>query len=165
LKTRIYFEGFREDYKISLNGKKSILIIVFFLNFGNLEGIVSKPYDMSKTAFTIRIYSFYLFFMGSVMVFIPNILLRSFGFAETQEIWIRVLGLFTITTGYYYFYSSGKDQLGFFWATIPGRLFFFLGTLIFVFIFHQSLMLAGVGSIDLMGALWTLYVYNKSKIS
>jgi hypothetical protein len=48
---------------------------------------------MSKIAFTIRVYSFYLFLMGLGMMLIPNLLLSLFGFAETTEIWIRMLGL------------------------------------------------------------------------
>ncbi len=118
---------------------------------------------MNKTSFSIRIYSFYLFLMGSGMVFIPNFLLNVFGFVETTEIWIRMLGLFTFTTGIYYFYSSSHNQQAFYKATIVGRLFFFLVTVIFVFTFHQSSMLALIGSIDLIGALWTFSTLKKFK--
>jgi hypothetical protein len=101
--------------------------------------------------------------MGSGMVFIPNFLLNVFGFVETTEIWIRMLGLFTFTTGIYYFYSSAHNQQAFYKATIVGRLFFFLVTVIFVFAFHQSSMLALIGSIDLIGALWTFSTLKKIK--
>ncbi len=110
---------------------------------------------MSKPAFTIRIYSFYLFLMGAGMILIPNILLGIFGFAETTEIWIKMLGLFTFTTGIYYFHSSSNEQTAFFKATVIGRLFFFAMTVVFVFIFNQSPMLALIGSVDLAGAIWT----------
>ena len=116
---------------------------------------------MNKTAFSIRLYSFYLFLMGAGMVVIPNILLNLFGFAETTEVWIRMLGLFTFTTGIYYFYSSLHNQEAFFKATIVGRLFFFLMTVVFVFLFHQSPMLALIGSVDLIGALWTYLTLKK----
>jgi hypothetical protein len=115
---------------------------------------------MDKAAFSIRMYSFYLFLMGAGMVFIPNFLLNIFGFAETTEIWIRMLGLFTFTTGIYYFYSSSHNQQAFYKATIVGRLFFFLITVVFVFVFHQSPMLALIGSVDLIGALWTFKTIN-----
>jgi hypothetical protein len=110
---------------------------------------------MSRTAFSIRIYSFYLFLMGAGMIFIPNLLLGIFGFAETTEIWIRMLGLFTFTTGIYYFQSAAHEQTAFFKATIIGRLFFFLMTIAFVVVFKQSYMLGLIGSVDLAGALWT----------
>jgi hypothetical protein len=115
---------------------------------------------MSKIAFTILIYSFYLFLMGLGMMLIPNLLLSLFGFAETTEIWIRMLGLFTFTTGIYYFQSAKNEQLAFFKSTIVGRIFFFLMTVVFVFAFKQNPMLAAIGSVDLMGALWT---YSASK--
>lgn len=96
------------------------------------------------------------------MIFIPNIILTTFGFAETKEIWIRMLGLFTFTTGIYYFYSSLHNQHAFFRATIIGRLFFFLMSVVFVFVFYQSPMLALIGSVDLLGALWTYLTLKKS---
>jgi hypothetical protein len=116
---------------------------------------------MSKTAFTIRIYSFYLFLMGIGMILIPNLILTTFGFPETSEIWIRVLGAFTFTTGIYYFHSAAYEQLAFYKATIVGRFFFFIMTVVFVLLFHQSPMLALIGSVDLIGALWTLFTSKK----
>ena len=119
---------------------------------------------MDNTALSIRIYSFFLFLMGTVLVMNPNLILTLFGFAKTSEIWIRMLGLFTFTTGFYYFYSSRHQQLAFYKATIFGRLFFFLMTIVFVFAFRQSMMLALIGSVDLTGALWTCMTpYKKTK--
>lgn len=94
--------------------------------------------------------------MGLGMMFIPNLLLTIFGFAQTNEIWIRMLGLFTFTTGIYYFYSATHDQQAFFKATVYGRIFFFTMTVIFVFVFDQPWMLALIGSVDLVGGLWTM---------
>ena len=99
--------------------------------------------------------------MGAGMVLIPNILLKLFGFAETNEIWIRMLGLFTFTTGIYYYYSSAHQQTAFFKATIIGRIFFFLMTVVFVFAFKQPATLALIGSVDLIGALWTYFTLKK----
>ncbi|MFC4233224.1 hypothetical protein ACFOW1_15085 [Parasediminibacterium paludis] len=110
---------------------------------------------MTQTAISIRVYSFYLFLMGLGLVLVPNLLLHWFGFADTKDIWIRMLGLFTFTTGIYYFYASAHHQMAFYQATVIGRLFFFLMTIVFVFVFHQSLMLAVIGSVDLVGGLWT----------
>jgi hypothetical protein len=116
---------------------------------------------MSRAATTIRFYSFYLFLMGAGMVLIPNVILTILGFQPTSEIWIRMLGLFTFTTGIYYFQSSGHEQSEFFKATIFGRLFFFFATAIIVLAFHQSPMLAVVGAVDLCGAAWTWFVMRK----
>jgi hypothetical protein len=118
---------------------------------------------MSLTASTIRFYSFYLFLMGAGMVLVPNLLLGILGFQPTSEIWIRVLGLFTFTVGIYYYHSSLHEQIEFFRATTIGRLFFFLATVGLVFAFNQSVMLAAIGSIDLLGALWTYAALKSDK--
>lgn len=110
---------------------------------------------MSKTAVTTFVYSFYLFLMGLGMIVIPNVILPLFGFPATTEIWIKMLGLFTFTTGIYYSHSSLYEQHAFFRATVFGRLFFFIMTFVFVIIYDQSTMLDAIGSIDLIGAVWT----------
>lgn len=101
--------------------------------------------------------------MGLGMVCIPNALLGVFGFEETTEIWIRMLGLFTFTTGIYYYYSSLHNQQEFYRATIVGRLFFFLMTIVFVIAFKTSPMLAMIGSVDLIGAIWTYTTIKKKE--
>lgn len=111
---------------------------------------------MSKTAFTVRVYSYYLFLLGAALMLIPNVILPLFGFAATSEIWIRMLGLFTCTAGIYYFQSAAHEQTAFFRATIVGRLFFFVATATMTIAFGQPVTLAAIGCVDLFGALWTL---------
>jgi hypothetical protein len=118
---------------------------------------------MNNTAFSIRIYSYYLFLMGAALIIMPNALLTIFNFAPTSEIWIKMLGLFTFTTGIYYFYAAAHQQKAFYQATVVGRLFFFLMTVVFVIIFHQPLTLALIGTVDLMGGLWTYFTLQKDK--
>lgn len=118
---------------------------------------------MSRSANTIRIYSFYLFLMGAGLIAVPNVLLGIMGFAPTQEIWIRLLGLFTFTVGIYYFHTARYELTEFFKVTVFGRLFFFVATVLFVFLFNQSIMLAAIGSVDLLGAAWTYFALTKDK--
>jgi len=118
---------------------------------------------MDKSSLSIRVYSFYLFLMGLGLISVPNFLLSFLGFPTTIEIWIRMLGLFTFTTGIYYFYSSAHNQFAFYKATIFGRIFFFLMTIAFVFIFRQPPILAFIGSVDLFGALWTYFALKSIK--
>ncbi len=110
---------------------------------------------MSKAAKTIFTYSIYLFCMGAGLLLAPNLLLPLFGFAETSEIWVRLLGLFTMTAGIYYFVCSRHEQAAFFRATIIGRLFFFAIIAVMVLVFHQPPMLLAIGSADLLGGIWT----------
>lgn len=119
---------------------------------------------MSKAANSIFFYSLYLFMMGLAMMIIPNHLLDVFGLEHTTEIWIKVLGLFTFTTGIYYYYSSRHEQLAFFKSTIAGRLFFFAALLSFVLIFQVKPLFALIGGVDLLGALWTLWAIRQQKL-
>lgn len=118
---------------------------------------------MSKTAKTINMYSFYLFAMGAVLLLIPNFMLQLFGLEQTSEIWIHLLGLFTVTAGIYYFMSARTNQVGFFRATIIGRLFFFAGVAVTVLGFGQPAVLLAIGGVDLIGAGWTYYHLSRAK--
>jgi hypothetical protein len=93
--------------------------------------------------------------MGLGLLFIPNLILGLFGYPPTQEIWIRMLGLLTFCAGTLYFYCGLTDQTGFFRISVPERLVFCLGTVTLVLFLQADWRLALVGSVDLLGALWT----------
>ncbi|MCB9082239.1 MAG: hypothetical protein H6555_11060 [Lewinellaceae bacterium] len=118
---------------------------------------------MSKAANSIFIYSLYLFMMGLALMIIPNHLLAIFDLEPTSEIWIKVLGLFAFTTGIYYYYSSRHEQVAFYTSTVAGRIFFFVALLSFVLIFQVNPVIALIGSVDLVGALWTLWAIRQHK--
>jgi hypothetical protein len=126
------------------------LVRILYSNVGNENLIV-----MSPTARTIRIYSLYLFLMGGALVLVPNVMLSVLGFPTTQEVWIRMLGLFTLTVGIYYWQCARQEQRAFYRATVLGRLFFFSATAALTAVCHQPFMLAAIGCVDLLGALWT----------
>ena len=64
---------------------------------------------MSKSAFSLRVFSIYLFIFGSALAAIPNVLLSLFGIAETHEVWIRVVGVPVLIIGYLGFMASGNE--------------------------------------------------------
>ena len=92
---------------------------------------------------------------GIGLYFLPNLILGLFGFTPTTDIWVRMLGLLAFCTGMLYFYSARTNQTGFFRITVPERILFFVGTLTLVVFFDVTPLLAAVGSVDLLGALWT----------
>ncbi|HEU0187335.1 MAG TPA: hypothetical protein VFR06_05520 [Gallionellaceae bacterium] len=55
---------------------------------------------MSKSAFSLRIFSIYMFALGSALVAAPNLMLSFFGITETHEVWIRVVGVPVLIIGY-----------------------------------------------------------------
>jgi hypothetical protein len=48
---------------------------------------------MSNAARSILVHGIYLLGLGVVMLTIPNVPLKIFGLAETNEVWIRVVGM------------------------------------------------------------------------
>ena len=55
---------------------------------------------MSSAARSVYAFSFYLFALGFVLTVAPNLLLRIFGIPETNEVWIRVVGMLVLLLGW-----------------------------------------------------------------
>lgn len=110
---------------------------------------------MSKSAFSLRVFSIYMFTLGSVLVVTPNLLLSFFGVPETHEVWIRVVGVLVLVIGYVIFMASRNELLAVFRWSVPARLsvtaFFFA----FVAMGLAPPILVLIGAIDAAGATWT----------
>lgn len=120
------------------------------------SGAGVTPADtMTSTAKSVFYYSFYMLGMGLGLLFIPNLILGVFGFDVTNDVWIRVLGLFTFCAGMLYFYCGRTNQTGFFPISIIERVVFFLGMAGIVLFLPANPLLALIGSLDLLGAIWT----------
>jgi hypothetical protein len=92
--------------------------------------------------------------MGLVLFFVPNLILGFFGLSTT-EVWVRILGLLAFCAGILYFHCARTNQTGFFRVTVPERVIFFLGIVALVVFLDLPPMLAAIGSVDLLGAIWT----------
>jgi len=117
---------------------------------------------MTSTAGSIFYYSFYMLGMGLGLLFIPNLILGVFGFAPTNDVWIRILGLFTFCAGMLYFYCGRTNQTGFFHISIIERTVFFLGIVGIVLFLPANPLLVAIGSVDLFGAIWTALSLRKA---
>jgi hypothetical protein len=110
---------------------------------------------MSKSATSVFVFAMYLFAVGVVFVVVPNLLLRVLGMAETDEVWIRVVGMLVLILGYYYSQSARMGLSQFFRLTVVARtavLLFFIG-LVLAGLAPPVLILFGV--IDFLAAMWT----------
>jgi len=116
---------------------------------------------MTPTAKSVFYYSFYMLGMGLGLLFIPSLLLGIFGFDATNDIWIRVLGLFAFCAGMLYFYCGRTNQTGFFRISIIERIVFFFGMVGIVLFLQANPVLALIGSVDLFGAIWTAVTLRK----
>ena len=66
----------------------------------------------------------YMLVMGSGLLFFPNVLLTSFGAANTHEVWIRLFGAVLVAFGSYYYLLVRQENLAFYKATVWGRYWF-----------------------------------------
>lgn len=110
---------------------------------------------MSKSAFSIRIFSIYTFALGLALIFVPNLLLSLFGVPETVEVWIRVVGMLIFLLGYYYFMVSRHELTVFISWSVYARLSVPVFFIAFVALGLAPPVLILFGAIDAAGAIWT----------
>ncbi len=77
---------------------------------------------MSKAAKTIVVFAIYMALTGIILLASPNTLLGILRLPLTHEPWIRLLGMFMVIVGYYYYRTAVSEATAFFRATIHGRL-------------------------------------------
>ena len=110
---------------------------------------------MTKAARSVSAFDLYLFVLGPILLIAPNLLLRTFGLAESHDVWIRVVGMLVVLLGYYYSRAARAELTSFFHWTVHAR-----GTVVFFFIAFVVLGLAPptlilFGVIDAAAATWT----------
>lgn len=111
---------------------------------------------MSQSAFSLRVFSIYMFALGATLLIVPNMLLALFGVPETHEVWIRIVGVLVLNLGYLIFMASRHEFLPFFRWSVPARLFVPVCFITFVALGFAPPILLVIGAIDAAGALWTL---------
>lgn len=117
---------------------------------------------MTDAAKSIYYFSIYLFVVGLTLVFMPNIFLTTLQMPETNEVWIRVVGLLAFVIGFYYNRAGATNLQSFFGLTIPARVIVFISFVLFALMKWVSPIIIGIGVIDLAGALWTWMAMKKN---
>jgi len=117
---------------------------------------------MSKAAKSVLVYGLYLSILGSFLLAVPNLLLNMFGFPETREVWIRVVGVLLLCLAFYCIQSAYAGIMAFFRWTIYTRGFSFLSFVVFVAFKLVQPTLILFGTIDLVGAIWTAVALRAS---
>jgi hypothetical protein len=110
---------------------------------------------MNPPARSVFYFGIYLFITGLTLIFIPNVLLGMLQMPETDDVWIRVVGVLAFCLGFYYYQMAKANMLPFFKATIVARVLVFAAFTSFVLLKYVSPMLIIFGAIDLLGAIWT----------
>ncbi len=120
---------------------------------------------MSKGAMSVFVFSIYLYLLGLVLVITPDTLLGVFGFPETDNLWIRVVGMLVIILGFYYSHAARAELRPFFVWTVIGRssvLLFFIAFVI-AGLAPPALILFGV--IDFAAAVWTFFAMRTDSVT
>ena len=109
---------------------------------------------MQGPARTMYVFSAYLFLLGVLLAVSPNTLLPLFGLPETNEVWIRILGVVAILLAFYYFDAARHHSKNFFAASIFGRGFSTAALVVF-WATGEPWQLLIFAAFELAGAIWT----------
>jgi hypothetical protein len=111
---------------------------------------------MSRAALTLMIYAIGFGSAGLGLMLVPNLILPLFGFAQTQEVWIHLIGLLMISLASYDIIAAQYEIEPIIQLSVPGRLF--AGA---AMIATWLLGMVGAGilffaAVDILGALATM---------
>ena len=111
---------------------------------------------MEAPTLSIYIWGMYVLLIGALLLFIPGKTLVLFGHEKPKDHWVRVIGIITLSLGYFYLNAAQNEVYSFYWASVYARiagLIGFSGLVIFK-IAKPKIILFGL--IDALGATWTL---------
>lgn len=105
---------------------------------------------------TVQYFGYYLYIVAATLVFVPNLLLSTLQVPETNEAWIRVVGILVACLAVYYHRMGQAGSEEFAVTSVYVR--------IFVLVSFIALWGAGIGPwqliifgvVDAVAALWTM---------
>jgi hypothetical protein len=110
---------------------------------------------MSKSAFSAKVFAIYLFVVGVVLIFVPNLMLSILQMPLTSEIWIRVVGVTAFMIGVFAWVAGKHELKPFLEASVYTRSAVFAIFLIFAVMGLASPAIVLFGIADLAGGIWT----------
>lgn len=116
---------------------------------------------MTASAKSVYYFGFYLYVVGITLMIVPNFLLSTVQLPETNEVWIRVVGVLVLSLGYYYQRMGAGNITAMIRHTVAVRIFVFLTFAAFVLANYVLPILLLFGVVDLAGAVWTFMAIKK----
>jgi hypothetical protein len=110
---------------------------------------------MVSSARTVFFFGIYLYLVGFNLLVAPNFMLRMFELPETNEVWVRVVGMLVLFLGGYYTQAGRMEWTGFIQYSVYTRataLVFFAGFVLLGFAEPPFIIF---GALDFLGAMWT----------
>jgi hypothetical protein len=110
---------------------------------------------MSRAAKSLFVFGIYLSVLGSILLLAPNPLLRAFGAPPTNEVWIRLNGMFVLCLSFFYVLAARSELTSFIRWTVWARVavIFYFAAFVLLLSAPRALLLFGL--IDLLAAGWT----------
>ena len=118
---------------------------------------------MSRAAKCLLVFGVYLSVLGLALLLVPNLLLRFFGAPPTNEVWIRINGMFVICLSFFYVQAARYELTKFIRWTVWARVavIFYFAAFVLLVSAPKALLLFGL--IDLLSAIWTWLALKKDE--
>jgi hypothetical protein len=118
---------------------------------------------MSRAAKSLFVFGIYLCVLGVTLLLAPNPLLHVFGVPPTDEVWIRINGMFVLCLSFFYVQSARNELTIFIRWTVWARAAVIIYFAAFVLSVSAPKALLLFGLIDLSSAVWTLLALKKDE--
>ncbi len=119
---------------------------------------------MNNSAKSVYCFGLYLYLVGLTLIFVPNLFFQILHLPETNEVWIRIVGLLAFVLGFYYHRLAAMNITAFFKLTVPVRILVFVAFIAFVLLQFVEPVLILIGAVDLVGAVWTWSALKKENL-
>ena len=116
---------------------------------------------MTSAGKSVYYFGFYLLILGATLTGFPNVLLSTFQLPETNEIWIRVVGVLVFNIGLYYVFMAPTHSTLFYSISVYTRASILVWFIVFVLMGWAPALLILFGAVDMAGALWTFVAMRK----
>ena len=121
----------------------------------------SKTEQIMKKFTSLTVQMVYVALTGLQLMFVPNMMLATFGIAPTNEIWIRNLGVIIFILAILYYAIRKTSDMEVVKATIWGRLVAATGIIVLALYSSQPILIL-FATVDVATAVWT-WMELKSK--
>ena len=111
---------------------------------------------MSSVTRSMQVWTGYVLVLGVGMLLIPNVILSVFQITETDEAWIRIVGLLLIGYGAYYWTAVQAEFTQMYRMSVWVRWGIVAGLVVLAFTVGPW-QLVLFASVDLLGGLWTFF--------
>lgn len=118
---------------------------------------------MSGAARSLYVWSVYVAIVGVGFLLMPNVVLSMFQIDETDEVWIRIVGLLVLGLPLFYIAVARSERTEAYLASVWYRWFVAAG-LVLIGLVEGPWQLILFASLDFLGGLWTfLSVRSEAK--